>query len=102
MMIRQSLATFLAVSMLSITPAAAQDQESWLPTLITETPEQGFDLALTMARRAVTTTQTDKEVLFDQRPVYSTDAASLIDVSGVASGWFGTIAAANDYWRPQE
>ena len=27
-------------------------QESWLPTLITETPEQGFELALLLSRKA--------------------------------------------------
>ena len=27
-------------------------QDSWLPTLITETPEQGFELALLLSRKA--------------------------------------------------
>lgn len=99
-MIRQIFATVLAVSMLSVTPAAAQD--SWLPTLITDTPEAGFDLAIAMARRAVKTTQPDTDVLHEQRPIYSTDGDSLIGVSGVAASWFATIAAANDYWRAED
>ena len=71
----------------------------WLTTLITDTPQQGFDLAITLARRAVKTTQPDVEVLKTQRPIYAGNADSLIEVSGVAAAWFATVAAANDYWR---
>lgn len=78
------------------TPAAA---ETWLPTLQVDAPQAGFDLAITMARRAVKTTQSDVEVLKAGRRDYAVDAGSLIDVSGVAATWFATIAAANDYWR---
>lgn len=100
-MFRLAFLPVLAIIMFT-TPIFAEESnmaESWLPTLITETPEQGFDLALTMARKAVTTTQTDKTTLHALRPNYSTDPQSLIDVSGVVAGYFSTIAAANDYWR---
>ena len=83
-------------------PATGDDApaaETWLPTLQTETPQQGFDLAISMARRAVKTTQPDVEVLKAERPGYAADAGSLIDISGVAAAWFATIAAANDHWR---
>lgn len=73
--------------------------EIWLPSLLTDTPQQGFDLAIAMARRAVTTAQTDTAVLKALRPGYAADAGSLIEVSGVAAAWFATIAAANDHWR---
>lgn len=76
------------------TPAAP-----WLTTLQTDTPQQGFDLALSMARHVVKAAQPDMAMLKEQRPAYSTDAARLIDVSGVVAAWFATIAAANDYWR---
>lgn len=81
------------------TAVEAPAEALWLETLITETPQQGFDLAVTLARRAVKTTQPDVEVLKAQRPIYSVDAGSLIDVSGVAAAWFATVAAANEYWR---
>lgn len=100
-MFRLALLAVAATVMLS-TPILAEESktpESWLPTLITETPEQGFDLALTMARKAVTTTRTDQTTLHALRPNYSTDPQSLIDISGVVAGYFATIAAANDYWR---
>lgn len=78
---------------------AAPDATPWLTSLITETPQAGFDLAITMARKAVTTTQPDKNVLHQLRPNYAHDPQGLIGVSGVAAAWFATIAAANDYWH---
>lgn len=79
--------------------AAPAGGEVWLPSLVTETPQAGFDLAILLARKAVTTAQVEKEVLHKLRPNYAHDPKSLIDVSGVAAAWFATIAAANDYWR---
>jgi len=86
---------------LGAAPAVAQEDkaEPWLPSLITETPQDGFDLAVTMARTAVKTTQPDVDALHKLRPAYSHDPDSLIQVSGVAAAWFATIAEANDYWR---
>jgi hypothetical protein len=98
-MTRHLLAS-LAAACLFAAPAMAQDDtESWLPTLITETPAEGFDLAVTMARTAVKTTQLDIDTLHTLRPHYSHDPGSLIDVSGVVADYFATIAAANDYWH---
>ncbi len=82
-----------------ISAGADEHQELWLPSLITETPQAGFDLAVQMARRAVVTTQPDVAKLQTLRPTYARDADSLIHVSEVAAAWFSTIAAANDYWR---
>ncbi|WP_089605002.1 hexameric tyrosine-coordinated heme protein [Acinetobacter piscicola] len=71
----------------------------WLPTLITATPQEGFDLAVTLSRRSVKTTQPDVEVLKKLRPEYSNNADSLIASSQVISTYFQTIAAANNYWK---
>ncbi len=99
-MIRKFLAPALVAFTSMTSPAFAQDDDaSWLTTLQTETPEEGFDLAVTMARKAVTTTQADTDVLHALRPEYSHDSESLIDVSGVVASYFATIAEANDYWR---
>lgn len=67
--------------------------------LITETPEQGFQLAIQLARKGVTSTQTDKDVLFMLRDVYSKDPDALIASSHVIAVHFQTVAAANNYWR---
>lgn len=74
-------------------------QESWLPSLITETPADGFALAVKLSRVGVKTTQPDVKILKEERPRYSRDAASLIDASHVIAVHFSTIAEANDYWR---
>lgn len=71
---------------------------NWLPTLITNTPEEGYDLAVTLARKAVGMTQPDEEVRKVLRPTYANNADSLIMVSQVVAIHFQTIAAANNYW----
>jgi hypothetical protein len=80
-------------------PAQAGAEEEWLATLITETPAEGFDLAVSMARQGVKTTQPDVDVLFTLRPGYAHDPDSLINASGVIAAYFATVAEANDYWR---
>lgn len=71
---------------------------NWLPTLLTDTPEEGYDLAITLARKAVGLTQPDEEIRKILRPTYANNADSLILVSQVVAIHFQTIAAANNYW----
>ncbi len=73
--------------------------ESWLPTLETETPEQGYDLAIKLARMAVKKTQPDDNVRAVLRDHYATDANGLVAASHVVATHFATVAAANGYWR---
>ncbi|AMN47989.1 peroxidase [Steroidobacter denitrificans] len=79
--------------------SAAKSEQAWLASLITKTPQEGFELATTLARRGVRATQPDTEVLRDLRSVYASDPDSLIAASSVVAIHFQTIAAANDYWR---
>lgn len=72
----------------------------WLPTLKTATPQEGYDLAVKMARVAIKLTQPDATVREKLRPVYAEDADALIAASQVVATHFATVAAANDYWRP--
>lgn len=72
---------------------------TWLPTLLTQTPEEGYELAVKLSRVAVKMTQPDAEVREKLRPVYAEDADALIASSQVVATHFATIAAANDYWR---
>ena len=71
-------------------------------SLITETPEQGFQLAIALSRKAVKATQPNKEILVKLRDVYSKNADSLIAVSQVVAIHFQTVAAANNYWRDKK
>ena len=73
--------------------------DQWLTSLITETPQDGFALAVTLSRRGVKTTQPDVDVLKKLRPVYAEDADSLTAASHVIAINFQTVAAANNYWR---
>ena len=73
--------------------------DTWLTSLITETPQEGFELAITLSRRGVKYTQPDGEVLHRLRPDYAENADSLIAGSQVVAVNFQTVAAANDYWR---
>lgn len=73
--------------------------DTWLPSLITATPQEGFDLAITLSRKGVKYTQPDGEVLHKLRADYANNADSLTAASQVIAIHFQTVAAANDYWR---
>jgi len=68
-------------------------------TLITDTPEQGRELAIAMSRKTIGAIQTDPDVRRELRPGYATNADSLTMAAHVVAIEFATIAAANDYWR---
>lgn len=73
--------------------------DTWLTSLITENPQQGFELAITLSRRGVKYTQPDAEVLHRLRPEYAENAETLTAASQVIALNFQTVAAANNYWR---
>lgn len=73
--------------------------DTWLPTLITNTPQEGFELAITLSRRGVKYTQPDVDVLKQLRPEYANSADALTAASQVVAINFQTVAAANGYWR---
>ena len=70
-----------------------------VPTLITETPEEGFALAVKLSQKGVVFTQRDADTRGGLREQYANDPNSLIAVSHVAAVHFQTVAAANNYWR---
>lgn len=72
--------------------------EIWLKSLITDTPQEGFELAITLARRGVKYTQPDVEKLKKMRPEYANNPDSLTSASQVIAIHFQTIASANNFW----
>ena len=70
-----------------------------LRSLLTKTPEEGFDLAVQLAQKGVLVTQPSAKIREKLRPKYSTNANSLIAASQVIAIHFQTIAAANNYWK---
>jgi len=71
---------------------------SWLPSLKTKTPEEGFELALKLSRMAVKKTQPNDEIRTKLRAVYENNADSLTMASHVVAVNFQTVAHANGYW----
>lgn len=80
---------------------SVQSEEPEL-SLITKTAEEGFQVAIKLARKGVTSTQQDKEILFMLRDVYAKDPDALIASSQVIAIHFQTVAAANNYWRQKK
>ena len=70
---------------------------SWLPTLITDTPQEGYELAVLLSRKAVGMIQPDENVKKLLRQSYSNNADSLTMASQVVAIHFQTVAAANNY-----
>ncbi len=73
--------------------------ETWLPTLITKTPQEGFELAVKLSRMGVKSTQPDVEILKKLRPEYANSADGLTAASQVIALNYQTISTANGYWR---
>lgn len=72
---------------------------SWLPTLITKIPEEGYEVAMKLSRMAVKKTQPDEDARKALRPDYSNNADSLTMASHVVATNFQTVAQANNFWR---
>lgn len=97
-------AASLCFSVLTAVPLSVNAQEQAAASqpglsLITADADEGFQLAVTLARRAVATIQTNRDVLREGRAGYSTDADALIAASQVVAIHFQTIAQANNYWK---
>ncbi len=71
---------------------------SWLPGLITDTPQEGFELAIKLSRMAVKLTQPDDAVRARLRDGYANNADSLTMASQVVAINFQTVAQANNFW----
>ena len=76
-----------------------EQKEVWLSSLITPTPQEGFELAIKLSRMGVKSTQPDMEVLKRLRKDYANDASGLTAASQVIAINFQTISSANNYWK---
>jgi hypothetical protein len=68
-------------------------------SLLTDTPEEGRQLAINMARLIIKATQPDEQKRHQLRDVYAQDALMLIAIGQTVATEFATSAAANHYWR---
>ncbi|MCO5233356.1 MAG: hexameric tyrosine-coordinated heme protein [Chitinophagales bacterium] len=75
------------------------NNEIWLESLITKTPQEGRELAIKMARKSIAAIQTNPEIRKSLRNDYASDTAQLIASANVIAIEFQTIALANNYWK---
>lgn len=71
----------------------------WITSLQTDTPQQGFELAITLARKGVAYTQPSADIRDRLRDAYANNAESLTQASQVIAIHYQTVAAANNYWK---
>ncbi len=71
----------------------------WLPSLKTDGPQAGFELAVKLSRMGVKLTQPSDQVRSHLRAAYEQDSAQLMAASHVIAVHFQTVAAANNWWR---
>lgn len=92
-----------ALSLACASPALADDKTEVkgppVPSLLTDSPEAGFALAIKLSQKGVVYTQSDAKVRSGLRDQYANDPNSLIAASQVIAIHFQTIAAANNYWE---
>lgn len=77
-----------------------QSSEIYLESLITDTPQEGRDLAIKLSRKSIAAIQTNPDVRKKLRADYAEDTAQLIASAQVIALEFQTIARANNYWKP--
>lgn len=73
--------------------------ENWLESLTVSTPQEGFELAIKLARMGVKYTQPDMAKLKEGRGQYDDNAQFLIATSQVIAIHYQTVAKANNYWK---
>jgi hypothetical protein len=73
--------------------------DAWLSSLVTDTPQEGYELAIKLSRMGVKYTQPSDDIRQKLRPVYGEDATNLIASSQVIATNFQTVSAANNYWK---
>src|SRR5690625_4517179 len=62
---------------------SAEQGDVWLESLITDTPQEGRELAIKMARKSIAAVQTDSEVRKSLRKDYDVDTAQLVEINSV-------------------
>lgn len=73
--------------------------EDYVPSLVTETPLQGRELAITLVRKTIGSIQRDDGAKMRVREKYEEDPEMLMQAAAMVTAEFRIIAEANDYWR---
>jgi|SRR5690606_19671592 len=94
----------LLLSMLTPGLAHAEEQpaqaaDDYVPSLITDTPLEGRQLAITLVRKTIGSIQKDADAKRRVRERYEEDPMMLMRAAELVALEFQVIAEANDYWR---
>ncbi|WP_374013801.1 hexameric tyrosine-coordinated heme protein [Pseudoxanthomonas koreensis] len=92
-----TLALLAPAATMAAEPAAPA--ADYMPSLITDTPLQGRQLAITMVRKTIGSIQRDDAAKKRVREKYAEDPELLMHAAELVAIEFRTIAEANDYWR---
>ena len=76
-----------------------ENEEIWLESLVTATPQEGRELAIKMARKSIAAIQTDADTRKKLRADYANNTTLLIASANVIAIEFQTVAIANNYWN---
>lgn len=93
------LALALLATTVPVHAAAPAPADDYVPSLITDTPLQGRQLAVTLVRKTIGTIQTDADAKRRVREKYEEDPALLMRAAELVALEFQVIAEANNYWR---
>jgi hypothetical protein len=77
----------------------AMMDDIWLPTLQTDSPQEGIELAVKLSRLGMMLSQSSNDIDKESRGSKTLSSAQLIAAAHVIALNFQTIAAANDGWR---
>jgi len=77
----------------------AKKSADYMPSLITATPLEGRQLAITIVRKTVGTIQRDGKIKHAVRDIYEKDPMMLMRAVELVNMEFAIIAEANNYWR---
>ena len=91
--------SFLVLVVSLCAASASMAGDDYVPSLLTDTPYEGRQLAIKLARKSIGEMQSDPAVKKKVRAEYATSGATLIEAAEVIAIEFSTIAAANNYWR---
>lgn len=81
------------------TSMQAPAQDDYVPSLITRTPLEGRQLAITLVRKTIGSIQRDDDAKRRVREQYEEDPEMLMQAAAMVTAEFRIIAEANNYWR---
>jgi len=103
---KKLLTTLALITSMTISGFAIADEHKaksasadYMPSLITATPLEGRQLAITIVRKTVGTIQRDGKIKHAVRDVYEKDPMMLMRAVELVNQEFAIIAIANNYWR---